>query len=299
MVESLTPPDEAPIFVVGTGRCGSTFIQTSLSATGAVWVWGEHAGMLQGLLRWSRDMRHKRPLREFVFPFAGRDPVSKLRDPDASAEWEVSWLNNLAEEDFTELERIAIRHLLARRLPPGKTRWGFKEILYGEDDGMLERLLEIFPAARLVHMVRHPLDTVESMLTEWQPQLLRRAMANSAPGPVLDAYAEALRRWDRLTRRLLALSDAHPRAQSFRIEDGAPMLEAVARFLALDPAALVAAAGQGGVRHGHDRSAAERAADPRTPLFLAGREAHAGLVAPLSQRLGYELDVLLAGGSPA
>lgn len=44
MVEN--PREQQPIFLLGTGRCGSTFLQRSLSSLESIWIWGEHDGLL-------------------------------------------------------------------------------------------------------------------------------------------------------------------------------------------------------------------------------------------------------------
>ncbi len=293
---ALRPPDgtdlsDEPIFVVGTGRCGSTFIQTTLSGTGNVWVWGEHAGMLRGLLQWSQATRDNPLMQRFVFPFAADDAQALLSERRNQPGWEPSWLNSIAPADFDDFERLAIRHFLARRLPPGKTRWGFKEIRYGEDDGVLERLLALFPRARLVHVVRHPIDTVESMLSSWKPEDLARAAAGKSSETAMQRYHQGVQRWVRVTRRLLALAQEHPAARSFRIEDGEAMLDQLAEFLQLDPGSLHEAACRSGIRYGRVRSPAEIAADPAEHLLRQGRAAHGDIAAPLAARLGYKLSV--------
>lgn len=45
-----------PVFLFGTGRCGSTFWQTLPCRADGLWVWGEHAGILRDLLRSRRDL---------------------------------------------------------------------------------------------------------------------------------------------------------------------------------------------------------------------------------------------------
>ncbi len=276
---------EAPIFIVGTGRCGSTYLQTALSRTGDVWIWGEHAGVLRGLLKWSVEARANPMLNEFVFPFAEEDPLPRLKGEAFRPGWDLSWLNRLGPGHFARAEREAMLQLFARELPAGKRRWGFKEIRYGEDDGVLERLLELFPGARLVHLLRHPVDTVESSLMSWQKAETAKALGAGNHSALTAQYQRLMQGWVRVTERLLALTRQHAAARSFRIEEDEAMLPGLAEFLELDAGELSAAARASyGARN-------RRVALPHDPaqqdLLLAARAACVQISAPLAKTLGY------------
>lgn len=278
---------DAPIFVVGTGRCGSTYVQTALSRTQDIWVWGEHAGLLRGLLRWAQDTRADPNLNRFVYPFAAQDPEARLHGRAFLPDWDLSWLNSLGIEDVAHVEREAVLSLFAHKLPAGKRRWGFKEIRYTADDGVLERLMELFPRARVVHLLRHPEDTVESSLLSWGRNATVKALAADDLSAVTAQYRRVMNGWVQATERLLALARQFPQVRSFRIEDGDAMLEALARFLDIDVHALRAAAEASGGARNPRQPIPQDAAQER--LIASARLACADIAAPLAAKLGYRL----------
>ena len=65
--ERSAPILERPIFLMGSGRCGSTFFQRQFSRTGLIWIWGEHDGVIGRLLKWADDAASDKALKEFAF----------------------------------------------------------------------------------------------------------------------------------------------------------------------------------------------------------------------------------------
>jgi hypothetical protein len=61
-------------------------------------------------------------------------------------------------------------------------RWGFKEVRLGHS--FAEWFVDLYPRARVVHLVRHPLDVLRSLLSweeqvpRWTPDLTAEAMGN-------------------------------------------------------------------------------------------------------------------------
>jgi hypothetical protein len=49
-------------------------------------------------------------------------------------------------------------------------RWGFKEIRYGYNDMVFLR--DLFPASQFVFILRNPLDTIASMMTAWNKDVV-------------------------------------------------------------------------------------------------------------------------------
>ncbi|MEZ5816111.1 MAG: hypothetical protein R3D44_03420 [Hyphomicrobiaceae bacterium] len=45
--------NERPVFLLGTGRCGSTYQQVRISQIADIWIWGEHDGILEDLFKWA------------------------------------------------------------------------------------------------------------------------------------------------------------------------------------------------------------------------------------------------------
>ncbi len=154
--------------ILGTGRCGSTYIQTSLSATSDIWIWGEHDGFLQGLFTWANRVRNSKPMLSFSFPFVGEDPQITIRRDGTRA----AWVSPFGVDDIIETERKIVIDLFNRRMPAGKKRWGFKEIRYGRISGVPERMFELFPAARCIHVVRNPKKSIISSICAWNSDTL-------------------------------------------------------------------------------------------------------------------------------
>ncbi|MEX0670595.1 MAG: sulfotransferase, partial [Pirellulales bacterium] len=203
-----------PLFLLGTGRCGSTFWQTLLCRTADIWIWGEHGGMLRPFANSRRLLRDC----EAFGMHAGR-PVTTadIDQPTAESSPGLAWANGFDAAAFDDHLRGFIAGLMQPGLPPGKTRWGFKEIQYGDRDKMPELLLELFPGGTVVHTLRHPRSTFESAIRAWYPTALERAAAD--PADARAAYMEQSRRWLGITQRLLDLAESTGRVVSVRIED--------------------------------------------------------------------------------
>lgn len=143
------------MFVLGCAwRCGSTLLQRVLSSSPDLFVWGENAGM-SSLLQEIHD------------------GVAGLSDRSAR-EWEGfrehgtdAWIACL-NPPFPGTLREALRGFyfdyFARAAEQlGKKRWGFKEVRHGARTAAF--LAELFPASRIVFLLRNPVDVVASMST--------------------------------------------------------------------------------------------------------------------------------------
>lgn len=232
----MTISEQAPIFILGSGRCGSTFFQTMLCSVDDIWIWGEHDGMLAQLLGWGERTRKSQPLNRFSFPFVGQDPWSVMRGNGTHA----AWLGGFNADDVITAQRLVLEHLFCNRLPAGKRRWGFKEIRYGGDSMVPGRLLSLYPAARIIHVVRDPIRTVESSLRAWHRNLvLDFDTAQSNPARLREVFDNLLERWVSVTGHLLDLEQAHPEhVRTIRLEDGDDSTPVLADFLGISAASL-------------------------------------------------------------
>lgn len=167
--------DEEPIFLLGSGRCGSTFLQTRLSALGNVWIWGEHDGMLVKLREWRESVASSTKMNEFSTSRPPGDPMVLLKKDQGADATMVAWLNGFRTADLDRVLRLAVTSLFTCALPVGKRRWGFKEIRYGPDDRMAVYLLDLFPRGKIVHTLRNPFSTIESGLFAWHLPMLQEA----------------------------------------------------------------------------------------------------------------------------
>lgn len=223
-----------PIFLLGAGRCGSTFQQVRLCETGNVWIWGEHSGVLAGLFRWGGEAANNRQLTKYVYP---REPVSSAEEIETLQHdgRGMAWMNGFRRPDLMAAQRALVLELFAKRLPPGKTRWGFKEIRYGPADRVPLNLLRMFPAGRIVHTVRAPFASIESAIVAWElPTVV--ALVEQNDQAALDAlYLKHLDRWNGITGYLLDLQERWPRkVRTSRIEHYEDERRELFAFLSLE-----------------------------------------------------------------
>lgn len=134
-----------PLFVLSSGRCGSTLFGRLLAATGQCSVWGEHGGILMPIAASYFSAVDSGRVRSNIF---GSDVVA----------WE-NWFN---EEQFSDGYRRLVRHLFCG--DEAKRYWGFKEVRYGNGDRVIEFLSHIFPESTFVFLVREPVSNIASQI---------------------------------------------------------------------------------------------------------------------------------------
>lgn len=224
-----------PIIILGTGRCGSTYLQTSLCGASDIWIWGEHDGILRGLFAWSQAARNSKALQSFGFPFVGEDPyITMKRDGTRAA-----WLSPFDAEGITGAERKLLVDLFTRRLPPGKNRWGFKEIRYGAQSRVPERMLELFPATKIIHVVRHPQQTISSSIRAWRPEIFQPQLSDGELRKIITRLVcEEMMRWKETTNYLEDFREANPTCvMTVHIEEVEHRLSDILGFLEASTAA--------------------------------------------------------------
>lgn len=148
-----------PIFILGSGRCGTTLLQRLLNSYDNVAIAGEHRGYLQYLAEayytaHFRIGKKNRPPDE-VLDIA----IDTLKN---HTKWSA-WTNWIHADSVTESYRNFLPELLAPKRVRENYHWGFKEIRYGLDNSVINLLLEIFPDSRFVIIIRHPTDTIASL----------------------------------------------------------------------------------------------------------------------------------------
>lgn len=198
---SSVPNGDRPVVIAGSGRCGSTLLQSILNTNPDFLIWGEHNGFLRQIASAFYDTRHPRFPDQSDLDAAGR--IKKLRDGRGWSAWD----NLCGEAEFQDNFRNFIRSFFAD--PTGRAqRWGFKEIRYPGDasDHSLRLMFECFPETRMIVLTRLPEPTIFSMLSHWTymnarqgniqvEELDRRILAAanlwSARYSGLDAFAQA------------------------------------------------------------------------------------------------------------
>ncbi|MDX1472352.1 MAG: sulfotransferase [Flavobacteriaceae bacterium] len=150
------------MFIISPGRSGSTLLQRYLNSSKDLLIWGEHGGFISGL----SDSYYKFANNQGVQNLLswGRGNVDLLLSQQKLVEVDIEWTNNFTLEDWQVAHRDLVLRLLAIEIPQS-VRWGFKEIRYGEK--VIRLLRELFPKAQFIFLVRHPIDTLASMIAAW------------------------------------------------------------------------------------------------------------------------------------
>jgi hypothetical protein len=196
-----------PVFLFGTGRCGSTHLQRLVTLNTEVWVWGEHDGflnpMLRGLAAYEGSPALKRAVFDAPLPEDDAALVERMRSETAI----LSWLNRINRDSLRNALREMIEKMFSAGVPRGWSGWGFKEILYGGPDDVPGLLLDMFPECRAAFSFREPAATMESMIRSWTPALARDI---DKIGDIPKHYEYRARKWLMLMRYFVALKRARP-----------------------------------------------------------------------------------------
>jgi hypothetical protein len=211
--------NDQPVFVIGVGRCGSTYVQKMICENSPVWIWGEHEGLLNGLFQSCKRARESKTLNNYSYLHSNISASEKLAKGNNITAWMLPFL----PEDLNAIERELVVDLFGRCLPAGYHRWGFKEIRYGPKAGVPDRLVKIFPNCRIIHLVRDPFAGIDSALRAWHTGLVTEKEKSNDPlitDKLEEVYSTHLKRWFDTTQYLLDLEKQHPeQVQTFKIED--------------------------------------------------------------------------------
>ncbi|MGD8313507.1 MAG: sulfotransferase [Syntrophobacterales bacterium] len=166
--EDRSSPTDAnfPIFLLGTGRCGSTLLQKILNSVENIMIYGEHGGFLKDVAKAYFLNLEDKMIEKYIMSqnVAGKDPHSvfeTLKNPQLWSAW-TNWYNQ-------ETVKNNFRDFIESFFNPGslkqKVHWGFKEIRYGLNDRVPEMLADLYPNGRFVFIVRHPVDVIASKIS--------------------------------------------------------------------------------------------------------------------------------------
>ena len=196
---------KAPIFLFGSGRCGSTLVQRAINAHADVVMYGEHEGFLGPIANSYHKLMQTPDVQEYIF---GEDalPADLLHGPIKDTGADICWVNNFTAEDVRREHRALVLNLLTRGLDLEHIHWGFKEIRYRKGQHILWFLREMFPNCKFVFLVRDPVSTIVSGLLAWEQthaeaaneELLTKLVGNRLEG------------WTSKYEYLLNYATAHP-----------------------------------------------------------------------------------------
>ena len=155
-----------PIFILGTGRCGSTLLQKVINSVDDAMIYGEHGGFLKDIGKAYFTNLENEKIEKYIMSrnTSGEDPESvleTLKNPRLWTAW-TNWYNRESVKDN-------FRNFIESFFNPGSLKhemhWGFKEIRYGPGDRVIEMLSDLYPEARFIFIIRHPVDVVASKIS--------------------------------------------------------------------------------------------------------------------------------------
>jgi hypothetical protein len=158
------------LFILSSGRSGSTLLQRVLNTYDDVTIWGEHAGFLAPTAEAYFRLIENPGSREFLFPGSAGRPIENLaqlaerKDP---RQWQA-WVNSFTPDDAATFFRRHVESFLKLPLMDDGHVWGFKEIRYGRGDRVIEFLATLYPRAVFVFLGRHALSTLASQFKAFQ-----------------------------------------------------------------------------------------------------------------------------------
>ena len=155
-----------PVFVFGTGRCGSTHIQRLITLSTCCWIWGEHDGFLEPVLASLSRYGNSKLLERTAFRFVDDRDDQLISDMTVGSE-RLSWLNRLNRDQLRTEVALLVDRMFRSDLPSGWAQWGFKEIRYGLGNQAPAALLSLFPSATAIFTFREPSRTIQSMIKTW------------------------------------------------------------------------------------------------------------------------------------
>lgn len=151
--------EEKPIFILTTGRTGSTFLQRILNCSNDILIWGEHGGFIRGLKESYYSFTDQR--KKFI------DECEKYKHLLLSGNCELNrknemsfqWCNHFETANIEEYFRSFIQSFFIDN-ESIKTRWGFKELLYGKQEKVF--LKKLWPNSKFLYLIRDPSDILKS-----------------------------------------------------------------------------------------------------------------------------------------
>ncbi len=195
------PPDAESIHLIilsPAHRSGSTLLQRICNARKGTLIWGEHGGLLSRFADIYRDVAY--------FSSAGSE---EHREDFGSGEDPNLWIASMCpaleyvQQAVVDLARAFLGAFYGQYREHHDVL-GFKEVAYGQSE--LELLRRCYPRARILFLVRNPLNTWRSTPRSWHPSLdgwiaewtartlCFCAFARNDPGSHLIRYEDLIRK---------------------------------------------------------------------------------------------------------
>jgi len=157
--------NQTPIFLLGSGRSGTTLIQRLLNSYDDTMIWGEHHGFLSDIANSYFLLKNSPSMKEFSYEHHPTLEHSLLAEHYKQPEIWQAWINWFNKDDLIIVYQKMIESFFNQSKIGDFKYWGFKEIRYGQDPIVINFLLELYPHAKFVIITRNGLNTIESQLT--------------------------------------------------------------------------------------------------------------------------------------
>ncbi|MEP5766280.1 MAG: sulfotransferase [Halieaceae bacterium] len=158
---------KSPIFMFGSGRCGSTLLQRALNAHPEVVMYGEHEGFLAPISHSYYKLTETRDIQRWVYGEQAI-PAEALHGQISDMEADICWVNNFTRDEVYQQHRQLVLSLLTKDLDLDQVHWGFKEIRYHKGQHVIWFLREMFPQPNFIFLFRNPAETIASGMTAWE-----------------------------------------------------------------------------------------------------------------------------------
>ena len=152
---------ERPVFIASMGRSGSTLLQRVLNVHPQLTIWGEHGGMLTGMLASIDAVNQPSAFDNLAEGYEHRDMViGELSQKDVFKPWVSAFRPDHYEGKIRDLLTDVFTDGLSSDI-----RWGFKEIRYKADD--FRKIMALFPDSHVIVLARDVEGYAQSRFFAW------------------------------------------------------------------------------------------------------------------------------------
>lgn len=157
--------EKGQLFLIGSGRSGTTLIQRIVNTFPNTMIWGEHGGFLTKIADAYFFLKENASMHEFSYDqkidLSSKYDLSSYNDCRI---WQA-WINWFRPDDIDEMFRKIVENFFCPKEFEGLELWGFKEIRYSGRDKVIPFLTSIYPNAVFLFITRSSLNTLESQVT--------------------------------------------------------------------------------------------------------------------------------------